>query len=254
VGALLIAIVAFVAIIAAAWFGAYLRSVLPKHHLTPETESAVRIGVGLIATMAALVLGFLLASAKGSFDTKSEEVRGSAAKLILLDRNLRQYGVEADPIRTQLRATVKAKLEHEWVDRSGFKVIEPLPSQGVLALEEIQAALRGLAPKTEPQRDLQSRALQLSGDLAQTRWLLVEQVGRTIPLPFLVLLILWVALIFVSLSMFAPNNRTVHAVLLACALSVSSAIFLIIEMDEPFGGVLHISDVPFRTAIEYLER
>ncbi len=252
--ALSIAIVAFVVIIAAAWFGTYLRSVLPEHHLTPETESAVRIGVGLIATMAALVLGFLLASAKGSFDTKSEEVRSSAAKLILLDRNLRQYGVEADPIRAQLRATVKAKLDHKWVDRSALTVIEPSPTHGLLALEQVQEALRALGPKTESQRALQARALQLSGDLAQTRWLLVEQVGGTIPAPFLVLLILWVALIFVSLSLFAPNNWTVHAVLLACALSVSSAIFLIIEMDEPFGGVLRISDAPFRSAVDYLER
>ena len=250
--ALSIAIVAFVVIIAAAWFGTYLRSVLPKHHLTPETESAVRIGVGLIATMAALVLGFLLASAKGSFDTKSEEVRSSAAKLILLDRNLRQYGVEADPIRAQLRATVKARLDHKWVDRSDLTFIEP--SQGLLAIEQIQEALRRLAPKAEAQRILQSRALQLSGDLAQTRWLLVEQVGGTIPLPFLVLLVLWVALIFVSLSLFAPNNWTVNTVLLACALSVASAIFLIIEMDEPFGGILHISDAPFRSAVDYLER
>ena len=252
--ALSIAIVAFVVIIAAAWFGAYLRSVLPEHHLTPETESAVRIGVGLIATMAALVLGFLLASAKGSFDTKSEEIRRSAAKLILLDRNLRQYGVEADPIRAQLRATVKARLDHKWVDRSDLTVIEPSPTRGLLAFEQVQEALRGLAPTTESQRALQARALQLSGELAQTRWLLVEQVGRTIPAPFLVLLILWVALIFVSLSMFAPNNWTVHTVLLACALSVSSAIFLIIEMDEPFGGVLRISDAPFRSAVDYLER
>jgi len=253
-GALSIAIVAFVVIIAAAWFGAYLRSVLPEHHLTPETESAVRIGVGLIATMAALVLGFLLASAKGSFDTKSEEVRSSAAKLILLDRNLRQYGVEADPIRVQLRTTARARLDHKWVDRSGLTVIEPLPTQGLLALEQIQEGLRGLAPRNESQRILQARALQLSGDLAQTRWLLVEQVGRTIPVPFLVLLVTWIALIFVSLSMFAPNNWTVNTVLLACALSVSSAIFLIIEMDEPFGGVLHISDAPFRSAVDYLER
>ena len=101
---------------------------------------------------------------------------------------------------------------------------------------------------------LHARALQLAGDLSQTRWLLVEQVGASIPAPFLVLLILWVALIFVSLSLFAPSNWTVNAVLLACALSVSSAIFLIIEMDEPFGGVLRISDAPFRSAIGYLER
>ena len=78
--ALWTAIVAFLGIIAGAWFGTFLRKVLPEHHLTSETESAVRIGVGLIATMAALVLGFLLASAKGSFDTKTEEIRVGAAK------------------------------------------------------------------------------------------------------------------------------------------------------------------------------
>jgi hypothetical protein len=252
--ALLIAIVAFVGIIAGACFGAYLRKVLPKHHLTTETESAVRIGVGLIATMAALVLGFLLASAKGSFDIKSEEIRLSAAKLILLDRNLRQYGPEADPVRAQLRATAKARLDHQWVEVAALTIVEPSSTSGLLAFEQLQESIRALAPVTQSQRIVQARALQLAEDLAQTRWLLVEQVSGSIPMPFLVLLILWVALIFASLSLFAPNNWTVIAVLLACALSVSSAIFLIIEMDQPFGGVLRISDAPFRSAIGYLER
>ncbi len=252
--ALLIAFVAFAVIIAGAWAGAYLRSVLPKHHLSDETESAVRIGVGLIATMAALVLGFLLASAKGSFDTKSEEIRASAAKLILLDRNLRQYGADADPIRAQLRAAAKARLDHKWVDVSRVAVIEPFSSSGPLALEQVQEKLRELAPATTAQRMIQARALELSGELAHTRWMLVEQVGGSIPIPFLVLLILWLALIFVSLALFAPSNWTVNAVMLACALSVSSAIFLIIEMDQPFGGVISISDAPFRSAIGYLDR
>jgi hypothetical protein len=248
------AIVAFAGIVAGAWLGGYLRKVLPKHHLTDETESAVRIGIGLIATMAALVLGFLLASAKGSFDTKTEEIRVSAAKLILLDRNLRQYGPDADAIRAQLRATAKAKLDHQWVEVGALAVVEPSPTRGPLALEQLQESIRALAPATQSQRIVHARALQLAGDLSQTRWLLVEQVGASIPAPFLVLLILWVALIFVSLSLFAPSNWTVNAVLLACALSVSSAIFLIIEMDQPFGGVLRISDAPFRSAIGYLER
>jgi hypothetical protein len=252
--ALMTALVAFVGIIAGAWFGAYLRRVLPKHHLTAETESVVRIGVGLIATMAALVLGFLLASAKGSFDTKTEEIRVSAAKLILLDRNLRQYGPEADPARAQLRATAKAKLDHRWVAAAEVAIVEPSSTSGPLAFEQLQESIRALAPVTQSQRAVQARALQLSEDLAQTRWLLVEQIGGSIPVPFLVLLILWVALIFASFSLFAPNNWTVNAVLLACALSVSSAIFLIIEMDQPFGGILRISDAPFRSAIGYLER
>jgi hypothetical protein len=252
--ALLTAVVAFVVIIAGAWFGAFLRKVLPKHHFTAETKDAVRIGVGLIATMAALVLGFLLAAAKGSFDTKSEEIRQSAAKLVLLDRNLRQYGTEADPIRAQLRATAKAKLDHKWVDVSRLAVTEPSSTSGTLEFEQVQEKLRELVPATQTQRFVQARALQLSGDLAQTRWLLVEQLGGSIPAPFLVLLMLWLALIFTSLSLFAPSNWTVNAVQLACALSVSSAIFLIIEMDQPFGGVLRISDAPFRSAIGYLER
>ena len=254
--AFLIAVVAFVVIIAGAWFGAYLRKVLPEHHLTPETESAVRIGVGLIATMAALVLGFLLAAAKGSYDTKSEEVRSSAAKLILLDRNLRQYGPDADAIRANLLSVSRAKLDHKWVDISvlAINVNEPSSGNEPLGLEQVQEKIRELVPATQMQRFLQTRALQVSGDLAQTRWLLVEQIGGSIPTPFLVLLILWLALIFASLSLFAPRNWTVNAVFIACALSVSSAIFLIIEMDRPFGGLLRISDAPFRSAIGYLER
>lgn len=249
-----IAIVAFAVLMAGAWFGAYLRRVLPRHHFTDETKDAVRIGVGLIATMAALVLGFLLAAAKSSYDTKSEEVRQSAAKLILLDRNLRQYGPEAETIRAQLRATSKAKLDHKWVDVSALKVTEPSPTSGPLEFEQVQAKIRELVPTTQSQKFLQARTLELSGELAQTRWLLVEQLDGSIPVPFLVLLILWLALIFSSLSLFATLNWTVNAVLLACALSVSSAIFLIIEMDRPFGGLLRISDAPFRSAIGYLER
>jgi hypothetical protein len=255
-GALLIAVVAFVAIVGGAWFGAFLRTVLPDHHLTHETESAVRIGVGLIATMAALVLGFLLASAKGSFDTKSDEVRQSAAKLVLLDRNLRQYGPDADLIRAQLLAAARANLEHKWVNTEPFATTVNETSFGSepLVLEQVQEKIRELVPATQTQRFVQTRALQVSGELAQTRWLLVEQVGGSIPTPFLVLLVLWLALIFASLSLFAPRNWTVNAVFIACALSVSSAIFLIIEMDRPFGGLLHISDAPFRSAISYLAR
>ena len=125
---------------------------------------------------------------------------------------------------------------------------------GPADLERVQQELRELVPATASQRALQGRALQLAGNLAQTHWLLVEQLGGSIPVPFLVLLILWLALIFVSLSLFAPNNWTVNTVLLACGLSVASAIFLIIEMDHPFDGRLRISDAPLRNAVGYLER
>lgn len=252
--ALLVSIASFVVILAGTWVGAHLRVVLPKHHLDEETRDAVRIGVGLIATMAALVLGLLLASAKNSFDTKSEEIRTSAAKVILLDRTLREYGTEANEIRALLRDTVQRRIHHTWIDERKLTVIEPGSTSETLPLERLQEKLRAMTPGTPPQRMAQERAVQLGEDLAQTRWLLVEQVAGTIPLPFLVLLVLWVALIFASLGLFAPRNGTFYAVIVVCALSVASALFLIIEMDRPFGGMLRISEGPMETAILYLRR
>jgi hypothetical protein len=252
VDALLIAAAAFLVILGGAGFGTYLQKVLPEHHLNQETRDAIRIGIGLIATMAALVLGLLLASAKGSFDTKSDEVRMSAAHVILLDRNLRQYGPDADGARQLLREALQTRLHVGWVDTARMQVVDP--TTGPLSLELLQERLRDLAPSSPAQRLLQARALQLAGDLAQTRWLLVEQIGGSIPIPFLVLLVLWLAIIFASIGLFAPRNATVYAVEVVCALSVASALFLIIEMDRPFGGLLHISDLPLRTALEYLSR
>jgi Protein of unknown function (DUF4239) len=254
VNALLVSIASFFVILAGTWIGAHMRMVLPKHHLDAETRDAVRIGVGLIATMAALVLGLLLASAKSSFDTKSEEIRTSAAKIILLDRTLREYGTDANEIRALLRDTLERRVHHQWVDARNLTVVEPGSASETLPLERVQEKLRAMTPSNPQQRLAQERAVQLGEDLAQTRWLLVEQVAGTIPLPFLVLLVTWVALIFASLGLFAPRNGTFYAVIVVCALSVASALFLIIEMDRPFGGMLSISDLPMRTAMQYLKR
>ncbi|MEO8741143.1 MAG: DUF4239 domain-containing protein, partial [Casimicrobiaceae bacterium] len=252
--ALLVSLAAFVVIIAGTWVGAHLRTVLPKHHLDAETRDAVRIGVGLIATMSALVLGLLLATAKSSFDTKSDEIRTSAAKIILLDRTFREYGSETNELRALLRDTIERRVDHKWIDLRSLTVMEPSTTTDPLPMERLQEKLRAMSPGTPGQRLAHARALQLGEDLAQTRWLLVEQLGGTIPLPFLVLLVLWVALIFASLGLFAPRNGTFYTVIVVCALSVASALFLIIEMDRPFGGVLRISDAPLRTALQYLQR
>jgi len=240
--ALIVAIAALVVIVAGAWGGVYRSRVLPKHHLDSETREAVRIGVGLIATMAALVLGLLLASAKSSYDTKSQEIRTGAAKIILLDRTLREYGSDAVGVRTLLRDLVEHRLHRGWVDTRNLTVVEPDAAGEPLPFERVQEQLRALSPVTPAQR------------FAQARWLLVEQIGGSIPIPFLVLLVLWVALIFASLGLFAPSNGTFHATIILCALSVSSALFLIIEMDRRFGGLLRISDAPMRSANFYLQR
>jgi hypothetical protein len=256
VSALAVSLVALALLVGGVLLGAFLRAVLPKHHVSDESKDVIKIGLGLIATLSALVLGLLVASAKSSYDTKSEEIKVSAAKIIVLDRSLRQYGPETKPARDALQRALTSKINLSWVESDNqFK--SPAPPEGAPeagTTEELQHMLITLSPANEYQRALQSRALQLSGDLAQTRWLLLAQRGSSIPAPFLVVLVSWLAVIFCSLGLFAPRNGTVYTLIFVCALSVSGAIFLILELDRPFEGLLRISDAPVRSAISQLNR
>jgi Protein of unknown function (DUF4239) len=251
-----ISLVVFVVVLGGAVLGALLRSAVPKHHLSDESKDAIKVGIGLIATLAALVLGLLVASAKSSYDTKSEEIKESAAKIIVLDRSLRQYGPETKPARDALQRALTSRVNLTWVE-SDSQLESRAPSEGAPeagTAEGLQHMLTALSPANDGQRAIQSRALQLSSDLAQMRWLLFAQKGSSIPTPFLVVLVSWLAVIFGSLGLFAPRNATVYSVIFVCALSVSGAIFLILEMDRPFEGLLKISDVPLRSAIDQLKR
>jgi hypothetical protein len=247
-----ISFIVFACVLGGAVLGILLRKVLPEHHRNDESKYIVKLGTGLLATLAALVLGLLIASAKSSFDSKSDEIKQGAAKIILLDRNLRHYGPEANEARALLRRMTVDKMELTWFENGGQAGATLRGSAA--GLEEVQEKLRALVPTNDAQRWLQQRTLQLSSELAQMRWLVIDQHEGSIPTPFLVALVLWLAIIFASLGLFAPRHGTAYAVIFACALSVSSAIFLILELDRPFEGLLKISDAPLRDAIAEISR
>ena len=249
---LAISLIVFACMLGGAVLGMLLRQVLPEHHLSDESKSTVQLGTGLLATLSALVLGLLIASAKSSFDIKSDEIKQGATTMILLDRNLRHYGAEANETRAVLRRLTVDKVDLPWIENSMQAGAGALGAAA--GIEEVQEKLRALVPSSDAQRWLQTRALQLSSELAQTRWLVVEQRGSSIPMPFLVVLVLWLTVIFASFGLCAPRHGTVYAVIFACALSVSSAIFLIMELDQPFAGLLKISDAPLRDAIDEIRR
>ena len=98
------------------------------------------------------------------------------------------------------------------------------------------------------------QARQLATELAATRWLLLLQETETISMPLLVVVVTWLSLIFMGFGLFSPRNGTVVVALFLCALSVSGAIFLILEMDRPLDGIVRISDAPMRTALGFLGR
>jgi hypothetical protein len=226
--------------------GALLRRTLPKHHLSEEAQDVVRLGVGLIATIAALVLGLLIAAAKGSFDTQDTQVKQITADLILLDNILAQYGPEARPIREQMRSTIGPFADQLWREK---QVGVAARFEANAAAEKVYLDIQKLSPQNDLQRALQSRAAQLSNDLAQARLLLFVESDSLVPAPFLAILAFWLVIIFASFSLFSPLNATVFTCLSLFALSAACAIFLILELSKPFTGMLTISSAPLRNAL-----
>lgn len=233
--------------------GIWLRSALPEHHISDQSKDSVKVAVGLIATMAALVLGLVTASAKSSFDDLSTAVKHTAAEVLTLDRTLARYGPETKSLRETLRQTVGNRIELTWPrDSSQPMILDPARTAG--QGETLVDAIRALSPRNEEQRALQTRALDHAEALLQARWVVVGAMGSSVPVPFLAVLAFWLTMIFASFGLFAPRNATVTAALLMCALSVAGAIFLILEMDGPFDGLIRISPDPLRYAYFHLNK
>jgi len=231
--------------------GMLLQKVLPQHHLESNSKDTVKLGAGMLATLTALVLGLLVSSAKSSFDAMNAGIAQTGAKVILVDHVLADYGPETKDAREQLRHTVASTIERIWPAKTtgagGLRALE-----SVDAAKTLQAKLRELTPKNDLQKSLLAQASQISSDVLQTRLLLMEGQQNTLPSPFLVLLISWLTGLFLSFGLFAPPNGTVLAVLLICALSVSSAIFLVLEMNRPLDGFIKASNAPLRKAVELI--
>jgi uncharacterized membrane protein YjjP (DUF1212 family) len=242
--------VVFACVFGGALLGMLLRKVLPEHHLREDSKDVVKLGMALIATMSALVLGLLIASAKSSYDAQSNEVTQMSANIIQLDRIMARYGSETKEARAVLRRTALS-LDRDWSEATSRseKIDSTQMRAGAASFYE---KIQELAPRDDFQRSVQSQALQIAFDIGRTRSLLLEQAGSSIPTPFLVVMVFWLTVIFTSFGMFAPYNATVIATLFVCALSVSGAIFLIQELDSPFAGLMQISDIPLRNAVAHL--
>jgi hypothetical protein len=249
---LIISLIALGCIFGSMLLGMFLRRVLPDHHLSDESKDVMKLGTAMIATLAALVIGLLIASAKSSFDTLNNGIIQTGSKVMLLDRIMANYGSETREARDLLRRRLASVIEQLWPKEmwGQTEFVTPDPRAGI---EAIEGELRQLSPQNDAQRWLQSRALQLSSDIEDTRWLLFTKLGQSsYPMAFLVILVSWLVIIFFSFGLFSPRNGTVIIVLFVCALSAAGSLYLIQELDRPYGGLITVSSAPLRTALANL--
>ena len=241
-------LIALFIVLAGAFGGMGLRQLLPERYLADDTKDAVKLGTGLIGTIAALVLGLLIAAANSSYGTQRSHVQHLAADIILLDESLAQFGSEANAAREALRRAIDPLAERIWRENRSENA-QQSPFEATRSGREIAQIVFQLTPQSEAQRIIRDRAVQTTADLAQTRFLLFEQAGHSLPVPFLVVLIFWLAMIFASFGMFARPNPVLIAALIICAVSAAGALFLVLELSDPFSGLMQISSAPLRNAL-----
>jgi hypothetical protein len=251
---LTIGCVVFACVFGGTLLGMVLRALLPAGHLSADSKDVVKLGMGLIGTMTALVLGLLIASAKSSFDTQRNGLAQLSGNIIFVDRTLAMYGTESKDAREMLRASVADLLERTWPEESPQSGQTETKGGTEGRYEGMYEKIQELKPTTDAQRTLKAKALATAFDMGQARWLLFAQKGSSIPTPFLVVMVSWLALLFASFGLLAPHNATAFVTLLICALAVSSAVFLILELDQPFQGMMQISSAPLRNALAQLGR
>jgi hypothetical protein len=252
VSALSLGLVTFVCAFGGALAGTFVRSLLPPTHLSKESQDVMRLGMGLVATMTALLLGLVTASARSSFDSQDASVRVNAANLLTLDRLLARYGPDTQATRALLRQTVAYRIEAMWPSDgsrgTGLSSISA-PSPPV---ENIENQILALEPGSEAQRWLKSEALKLSEDVIKSRWRILTSQGGSVSVVFVGVVIFWLTVTFASFGLYAQPNASVTAVLFVAALSVAAAVFLLIELDAPFDGLIKISAEPMRFALSQL--
>ncbi|MBX7259778.1 MAG: DUF4239 domain-containing protein [Candidatus Hydrogenedentes bacterium] len=250
---LAISLIVLLCIFGSSLFGLLVRSRLPDQHLNSDTKEVVKLVVGIVGTMTGMVLGLLVASAKSSFDSQCDGVTQLSANVIVLDRALAHYGPEAKETRRLLRETVRDMIPRIWQDETPSSA-RSTGAGDVADYEALYDQLLKLEPKSEAQRTTHGLAIKIVHDTAEMRWLLYSKRNSSIPLAFLVLMVGWLAITFASYGLFAPRNSTTLAVLLLGSIVVSSAVFLILELDHPFGGLMHISSEPLQNALSQIGR
>ena len=229
--------------------GSFVRDRLPADQLSKESQDVIRLGMGLIATMTALLLGMVTATTRIAYDAQDVALKTAAVNILTLDRHLARYGETARPTRDLLRKAIEYRLEVTWPDEGparGFRGATPTP-----AIEDIQTQILAWETHTDAERYYKSEALKLSEDVMKTRWRLLAG-GTSIPRGFLGVVIFWLAVTFTSFGLYAPRNATVMSALFIAALSVALALFLIVELDGAFDGYIRISPEPLRFALQEL--
>lgn len=260
------AVLVFLLLLIATGLGVGVRPLLPEEHKAHETVQLVQLVIGMLVTFAALVLGLMTASAKSSFDTASNDMRTYAAELIEFDTTLRELGSAADEARHLLREYTAAAIASTWprepapggeYPRNLGAPDNPQQLENVRLgdmLTMVGRELRRLRTSDVLQQRTLEDALTQYRRVVDARWKLIEEARSSMSRPFFTMLTFWLAVIFLSFGLIAPRNALALVTISLGAVSIASAIYVIVDLDTPFTGPIVVSSMPLRDTLQHLMR
>lgn len=261
------AAVVLLLLLASTALGMFIRGRLPERHHSRETVELVGLGITMLVTFAALVMGLLIYSVKGGFDQAKSDMATFAGRIVQLDQCLRNYGWdETADVRALLRTYTGAVIATTWPNQSKPPGNDHLLHAAPIApgamespalggvVNTIGLAIRRLRPADSFGRGIAATCLTDFQRLQDARWAVNEEAHSTISVPFLAVLVFWLMVIFVTFGLNAPRTAFVFVVMTLCAISISSAVFVMLDLDTPFSGVVVIPSQPMHNAYADITR
>ncbi|MBV9724084.1 MAG: hypothetical protein JO299_02815 [Gammaproteobacteria bacterium] len=249
---ILLALGVFILLAATSLTALHLHPRLPDHQRNDRTHDAVKVGVGMVVVLSALVLGLLVASAKNTFDTATRDLRRFSTQIVLLDRTLRAYGPEAASARSLIEHYLERALAGTWpTDQNPAIVEDPQAEQ---LLYQLQSAILAFMPEDPRKRALSDELKTEVRRLIELRWTLVEEAAESPNIPLLSVLLIWLMLVFASFGYNAPRNGVVTVTFVLCAASIGGALFLVIQMSQPFDGLIKVSPAPLQNTLAHVRQ
>ncbi len=239
--------------------GAFLRTRLPAPHRSSESVDFLRIVTALLVTFVALVLSLLLASELTSYNTSSHDRNHYAANLTQLDGCMRDFGPELSEQRQQLHGYTAAVIASTWPeeprptevnypDTSQFPLVGEAPVlTGVM--NGIGIALAALQPQDPLHQALATRCKDIFANVTAARWTVIEDTQGSLSEPFAGVLMFWLTMMFLSFGLQAPRNSLSFCIVAIAIASVISVVFVILDLDLPYGGIFGISSHSMRLAL-----
>jgi hypothetical protein len=244
-----IAICALASTYSSALFGLWIRHKIPSKHVGIETKS-LPLTAALITTISGFILGMLVTTSMREYADRTSGIENSAVNILSLDRQLAQFGPETKEIRESLRDAFQIHIDNAWHISKHLSIDEI--HKNTNRVEEIMQRIHALKPKTDSQGWLKSNALEVSHRIQEARWFSIEHSENSVPKIFFVAVIFWLTILFCIFGFLGSKHASTFAIFFMCSICVSTVIYLIVDINSPYSGLIQTSSAPLQTAVQHL--